>query len=181
MSKPTISIPSQYQNLRFFLIQFTMFSCFFFTLTITAQNKKQLIGHWQLQKISFKKTNVQPSETNKDQLLEVFKAALYNQITEEQKSNLYDLEQINLDAKALHDTYYQTTIEFQPNGAFYNTSLNKEKSLSGEYVLDKKKLHMQWETADKTNFKILKNTTDELVLKDTELKITFYYLKTKTQ
>ena len=87
---------------------------------------------------------------------------------------------MNSEAETLRDTYFQTTIEFQANGAFYNTSFNKDKSLSGEFLLDKKKLLLEWETAEKNSFKILKNSSSELILKDTELNITYYYLKTKT-
>ncbi len=38
---------------------------------------------------------------------------------------------------------------------------------------------MEWETADNNVFKIIKTTANELVLKDTKLKIIFYYTKTK--
>jgi hypothetical protein len=177
MRKPTLSIPSLYQNLHSYLIQFTIISSFFFNITITAQNKEQLIGHWQLQKVSYKKKIVQTSETNKEQLFEIFKTALYNQLSEEQKLNLDNLDQINSEAEILVDTYYQTIIEFQVNGAFYNTSQNQTKSLSGEYLLDKKKLLIEWETADKNNFKIIIISADELILKDIKLKITYYYNK----
>lgn len=148
------------------------------TLSVTAQDNLPLLGHWQLQKVSFKNKIADTSE--KDLFLDIFKAALYKKLTEEQRLNLDDLEVMNAEAEILRDTYYQTTIEFQSNGAFYNTSLNKDKSLSGEYLLDRKKLLLEWETADKTNFKILKPTVSELVMKDTDLKITYHYLKAKT-
>ncbi len=54
-----------------------------------------------------------------------------------------------------------------------------EQTTSGEYLLDKKKLLLEWETADKNEMKVVKITGDALVLKDTELKVTYYYLKTK--
>ena len=147
------------------------------TMTVTAQNNPPLLGHWQLQKISFKNKAALVTVKDKERFVDIFKAALYKGLTEEQRLNLDDLEVMNAEAEILRDTYFQTTIEFQPNGAYYNTSLHKDKSLSGEYLLDRKKLLLEWETADKTNFKILKNTTDELVLKDTDLKIIYSYIQ----
>ncbi len=151
--------------------------CSFWTIWSTAQNNEPLIGHWELQKISFKKTAVNSSEKNKEQLLDIFKAALYDQLTNEQQSTLEDLEWTNSEAGLLLDKYYLTSLEFKPNRAFYNTSIDSEKSLSGEYLLDKKKLLMEWETAEKINFKVLKNSATELILKDTKLKITYYFIK----
>lgn len=176
MNKLPLYHPRISQKIIYTLIITILISCLS-TMSVTAQNNFPLIGHWQLQKVSFKNRVADTSEKDKDLLLGIFKAVLYEDLTEEQRLTLEDLEWMNAQAEILLDTYYQTTIEFQANGAYYNTSLNKDKSLSGEYLLDKKKLYMQWETADKTNFKILKNTADELVLKDTKTKITFYYLK----
>jgi hypothetical protein len=149
--------------------------------TITAPNNEQLIGHWGLQKVSLKKTVAVNSEKDKDLFLAVFKAALYEELTKEQKLNLEDLEWSNSKAEKLRDTYYQTVIEFKPNGAFYNTPQNQTKPLSGEYVLDKRKLLLEWETADKNNFKVLKITANELVLKDNKLKIIYTYNKLQQQ
>ena len=160
------------------LIIIAFIGCFSF-LSATAQNKIQLVGYWQLQKVSFKNMVTDDSENNKEQLLNIFKAALYEQLTDEQQSILEDLEIINSEAKLLFDKYYLTSLEFKPNSAFYNTSIDSEKSLSGEYLLDKKKLLMEWETANNNIFKIIKTTANELVLKDTKLKIIFYYTKTK--
>ncbi|PKA83905.1 hypothetical protein ATE92_2074 [Ulvibacter sp. MAR_2010_11] len=146
-------------------------------MTLTAQSIEQLVGHWQLQKVGLKKTIVQNSENEREALLDIFKTGFYNQLTEEQKLTVEDLEFTNSEAEKLLDYYFQTTIEFKTTGAFYNTSQNPVKSLSGEYLLDKKKLHLEWETAEKKSFKIAKNSNSELILKDTKLKITYYYLK----
>ncbi|MCB0745220.1 MAG: hypothetical protein KDC67_15030 [Ignavibacteriae bacterium] len=149
----------------------------FWTIWSTAQNNEPLIGHWELQKISFKKTAVNSSEKNKEQLLDIYKSALYDQLTNEQQSTFEDLEWTNSEAEKLIDIFYLTTIEFKSNGALYNTSLNLKKSLSGEYLFDKKKLYVEWETAEKINFKVLKNSATELILKDIKLKITYYFIK----
>ncbi len=145
-------------------------------ITLVAQNEHSMIGQWQLQKISFKKTNADNSN-DKELFLNIFKAALYLELTEEQRINFDDLERMNAEAELLRDNYYQSTIEFQESGAFYNTSQLPDKSLSGEYLLDKKKLLLEWETGDKNELKILKITGDVLVLKDIELKTTYYYNK----
>ena len=178
MGKPTPSVPSLYKNLHFSPILITLVLNFFLTIPITAQNNEQLIGDWQLQKVSYKKTVLQTSETNKEQLLDIFKAALYKDLTEEQRLTLEDLELMNSEAELLSDKYYQSTIEFQASGAFYNTSQLLEKSLSGEYLLDKKKLLMDWATGNKNELKVLKITAGELVLKDGGLGVIYYYLKT---
>lgn len=177
MGKPTPSIPSLYKNLHFSPILITLVLNFFLTMSITAQNNEQLVGHWKLQKVSFKNTVLQTSETNKEQLLDIFKAALYKDLTEEQRLTLEDLELMNVEAELLRDKYHQTTIEFQANDAFYNTSQLPDKSLSGEYLLDKKKLLLEWETGDKNELKVVKITGDALVLKDGGLGVTYYYSK----
>ena len=179
MEKPTPSIPSLYKNLHFSPILITLVLNFFLTIPITAQNNEQLVGHWQLQKVSFKKTTAS-AFNEQEQLLAVFMAALYKELTEEQRLTLDDLELMNSEAELLSDKYYQSTIEFQASGAFYNTSQLLEKSLSGEYLLDKKRLLMEWETGDKNEMKLVKLTGDALVLKDGGLGvlITYYY---KTQ
>jgi hypothetical protein len=157
---------------------FIFFTSIFLNFTLIAQNENSILGKWQLQKVSFKKTTAGNSN-DKELLLAVFKTAFYEGLTAEQRLNLEDLDWMNAEAEMLRDKYYQTTIEFQPNGAFYNTSQLPDKSLSGEYLLDKKKLLLEWETADKNELKIVKMTDDELVLKDPELKVTYYFLKLK--
>jgi len=47
--------------------------------------------------------------------------------------------------------------------------------------LDKRKLLLEWETADKNNFKVLNITANELVLKDNKLKIIYTYNKLQQQ
>ncbi len=155
---------------------FIFFALTLLSFTLAAQNENSLIGQWQLQKVSFKKITAGASN-GKEQLLAVFKAALYEDLTAEQRLTLEDLEWMNAEAELLSDKHYQTTIEFQKSGAFYNTSQNPEKSLSGEYLLDGKKLLMEWETSDKNELKIVKIKGDTLVLKDSELGVTYYYLK----
>lgn len=172
--RPTIS-----QKISCTLILTIFISCLS-TNYVSAQSNLPLLGNWELQKLSFKNKIAHSNEQDKDLFLGIFKAALYEELTEEQRLTLEDLEWMNTEAETLRDTYFQTTIEFQANGAFYNTSFNKDKSLSGEFLLDKKKLLLEWETAEKNSFKILKNSSSELILKDTELNITYYYLKTKT-
>ena len=158
------------------LIIIAFIGCFSF-LSATAQNKIQLVGYWQLQKVSFKNMVTDDSENNKEQLLNIFKAALYEQLTDEQQSTLEDLEIINSEAKILFDKYYLTSLEIQSNKAFYNNSQNPKNSLSGEYLLDKKMLLMEWETAENNILKILKLTPEELIMKDSKLKVTYYYIK----
>lgn len=162
-------------------VPYTLLISFFITNTIAAQKIEQFSGQWQLQKIEFKKKVAQNSEASEGKLIDIFKTALYDQLSEGQKLNVDELERTNAEAELLLDKFFQTTIEFKDSGAFYNTSQNMDKSLSGEYLLDKKKLHMEWETAEKNSFKVKKNSNSELVVKDLKLKITYYYLKTITR
>lgn len=46
--------------------------------------------------------------------------------------------------------------------------------------MDGKKLLMEWETVGENTFKILKMNSSELVLKDVDLKVIYYYTKPKT-
>ena len=158
---------------------FIFFTFLLLSISLTAQSEKTILGKWYLQKTTFKKTHSGNSNNN-ESLLNVFKASLYDKLTAEQGLEVEYLEELNTNAEILRDKYYQSTIEFQSNGAYYNTPLNLNKSLSGEYLLDKKKLLLEWETGDKNEFKVLKITDDALVLKDSELKISYHYLKTKT-
>ena len=142
-----------------------------------SQNSNQLIGSWQLEKISYKK--IAATNDGEQQFRSVLNAALYNQLNAEQRLDVYELEQLNERAAELLKLFYQSQIEFQANGAFYNKSNLKEGSTSGEYLVDGKKLLMEWETAEKNTFKILKIDASELVLKDGDLGVTYYYTKTK--
>lgn len=153
---------------------FIFFTITLLSITLEAQNEHSIVGRWQLQKISFKKTNADNSN-DKELFLNIFKAALYLELTEEQRINFDDLECMNAQAETLRDNHYQSTIDFKANGAFYNTSQYLDKVLSGEYLLDKKKLLLEWETSDKNELKIVKLTADALVLKDGKLKVNYYY------
>ncbi|MFA5298254.1 MAG: lipocalin family protein [Lutibacter sp.] len=112
------------------------------------------------------------STNNKENFTNFFKAALFKTLDKEKQFMVEELEIINTQAEELANQYYQSNIAFKPTGAFYTIS---EKPLSGEYLMDGKKLQMEWETGDKNNFKIVKITAKELVLKDKHLKITHYY------
>lgn len=156
---------------------FIFFATALVSTTLFAQNENSLFGTWQLQKIKFKNTTVAAS-TNKELVLAIFNEALYKQLTKEQRLTLEELEQIKAEAEIMLYKYFQTTVEFKANGAFYSSSQLPDKSLSGEFLIHNKKLLLDWETGDKTNLKVLKNTSEALVLKDTELNISYYYLKT---
>jgi len=158
------------RNSILFLISFLL------SLVTFSQNSNQLLGTWQLEKISYKKMSA-TNDGDREQLRTVFNAALYNQLDAEQKLDVYELDQLNAQAEDLLKLFYQSTLEFQANGAFYNLS-KMEKATSGEYLLDGKKLFLEWETAYKYTYKILKINASELVLKDVDLKVILYYTKT---
>ncbi|MGM5470890.1 hypothetical protein ACS386_11490 [Flavobacteriaceae bacterium LMO-SS05] len=164
------------QNLYTVVILFSIIFSLFWATPISAQSKEQLIGHWQLQQVSFRKMNVKNDDNDKKRLFGIFKAALYDQLTNEQQANLDDHEWTKSKAETLTDNFYKTTMEFKANGAFYYTTKVPDKSLSGEFLLDKKKLLLEWETGEKNIFKVLKKSVKELVLKNTKLKTTYYYL-----
>ncbi len=156
----------------------------FFTITLlsmplAAQNEHSIIGQWQLQKVSFKKTTASASN-DQEQLLAFFAAALFKRLTAEQRLTIEDLEELNANAELLRDKYHQTTIAFKASGAFYNRSKISEDITSGEYLLHGKKLHLEWETAEKKTYKILKITENELLLIDSELKIIYQNIKLKS-
>ncbi|MGV8946389.1 MAG: hypothetical protein ACOH1N_08175 [Lutibacter sp.] len=165
MKKSTLYIPSKV----FILL---IFSCLIWNIAVNAQKNELLFGHWELQKVVFKKTAHITGANKKENFTNLFKTALLKTLKKNHQHNLKDIEIISTQAKELANRYYQSNIEFKPSGAFYNIS---EKPLSGEYLMDGKKLLMEWKTTDKNNFKILKITANELVLNDNQLKITHYY------
>ncbi len=152
---------------------------FLYSLFIFSQNSNQLLGQWELEKVSYKKISATNDE-EQEQFRSVFNTALYKQLNAKQRLDVYELEQLNERAEGLLKLFYQSQIEFEDNGAFYNRSKMSEQPTSGEYLQDKKTLKMEWETADKNELKLVKITGDVLVLKDSELGVTYYYLKTKT-
>jgi len=117
------------------------------------------------------------NDEEQEQFLNVLKSGLYNQLNDEERLDVYELEQLNERAEGLLKLFYKSTIEFQANGAFYNRSKMSEQPTSGEYLQDKKRLLLEWETADKNELKLVKITGDVLVLKDNLLKIGYYYKK----
>ncbi len=155
----------------------TILIIFFFIFGLNAlpqQHSNQLIGIWQLDSISYK-NSVATNIEGQEQFRNVYTAALYNQLNDEQRLDIYELEQVNEKASGFLELFYQTEIEFQTNRAFYNRSKISEHTTSGEYLLDCKKLLMEWETAEKNTFKILKLDVSELIVKDLDLRVTYYY------
>lgn len=149
---------------------------FLISLLTFSQNSNQLLETWQLEKISYKKiTATNDGEEEKFRI--VFNAALYNQLNAEQQLDVYELDQLNTQTEDLLKLFYRSTIDFQANGAFFNRSEILEQTTSGEYHLDKKRLLLEWETSDKNEMKVVEITGNELVLKDSELGLTYYYLK----
>ncbi|QJP33334.1 hypothetical protein F0365_02370 [Nonlabens sp. Ci31] len=151
--------------------------CFLSTSFAVAQQNESLVGLWTLEKVAYKKLKINPTSTQEN-LVDLFKAALYNTLNNKQQLVVEELDLINAKAGELAHLLYQSTIDFQVNRAFYNRSKLLERPTSGEYLLDGKKLFMEWETADKYTYKILKINASELVLKDVDLKVIYYY-KTK--
>ncbi len=156
-----------------------LFICIFFlvaTTSLFAQEANNLIGKWQLHQITYKNTKLDAA-ANRESVLAIFNQALNKQLTAEQRLTLEDLDQAQADAETLLYKYFQTTLEFRANGGFYNSSRIPDKSLSGEFIVNKKRLLLEWETAAKNELKVLKSTSEALVLKDTDLNITYHYLK----
>jgi hypothetical protein len=151
-----------------------------FGLNASSQNTNQLIGVWKLEKISYKKVSA-TNVDGKEEFLIVLKAGLYKQLRDEQKLDAYELEQLNIKATELLKLFYQSQIEFEGNRGFLNRSKMLEQPTSGEYLRYGNELLMEWETADKFTYKILKINASELVLKDETLKLAYYYTKTKTE
>ncbi|PHR12775.1 MAG: hypothetical protein COA40_07810 [Aequorivita sp.] len=144
-----------------------------------SQNPNQFIGTWQLEKISYKK--IAATNDGEQQFRDVFNTALYSKLNEKQRLDLYELEQLNEKAVELVKLYYQSEIEFQANQVFYNRSKMLAQPTSGEYLLDGKKLLMEWETADRYTYKILKLNNSQLVWMDVDLGVVYYYINIKTE
>ena len=114
-----------------------------------AQNSNQLIGNWDLKKISYKKISAS-NDGEQEQFINVITVGLYNRLEDEQQLDVYELELLNEKADELLKLFYQSTLEFQVNSAFGTHSEMMEQPTSGEYLLDGKKLFVEWETGDET-------------------------------
>lgn len=135
---------------------------FLISLLTFSQNSNQLLGTWKLEKISYKK--IAATNDGEEQFRSVFNAALYNQLNAEQQLDVYELDQLNTQAEELLKLFYQSTEQ-----VFWS-----KLYLENIYWMVKNSI---WKTSDKNEMKILKITVDELVFKDSELGVAYYYLK----
>jgi hypothetical protein len=143
-------------------------------LTANAQNNKLIIGHWQLNRVAIKYAEHEALATDKDELKTLFKTVLLQKLVKDEPVIFTELEDINKQAEELASLNTESVLEIQSGEAIYNRA---QKSLSGEYLVKGKELMVEWSNAEKNNFKILKLTGNELVLKDIQFNLVYYYNK----
>jgi hypothetical protein len=146
----------------------------FLYLKADAQNNKLIIGHWQLNRVAIKYAEHEALATDKDELKTLFKTVLLQKLVKDEPVIFTELEDINKQAKELASLNTESVLEIQSGGAIYNRA---QKSLSGEYLVKKDELIVQWSNAEENNFKIVKLNANELVLKDMEFNLVYYYNK----
>ncbi len=153
-----------------------LLTCFLFSNLIFAQKTGVLIGTFQLEKISYKNISAN-KEASQEEFYKVLRTASYQNLSAKQRSDDYELEQLAEQLIELLKKHYHSTIQLMNNGALINQSELMNLPLSGEYLSDKKKILIDWETGDRTHFKIIKSKDDKLVLKDNSSKVIFHYSK----
>jgi hypothetical protein len=141
------------------------------SMRVDAQNNERLIGHWELDRITLVKEKHDAFSLSKEELKTVFKTVLLQKLVKEEPIIYTELEDINKQAEELASLNYESVVEIQSQ-AIYNRA---QKSLSGEYLVKGKELMVEWSNAEKNNFKILKLTGNELVLKDIQFNLVYYY------
>jgi hypothetical protein len=146
----------------------------FLCLKADAQNNKLIIGHWQLNRVAIKYAEHEALATDKDELKTLFKTVLLQKLVKDEPVIFTELEDINKQAEELASLNTESVLEIQSGGAIYNRA---QKSLSGEYLVKKDELIVQWSNAEENNFKIVKLNANELVLKDIQFNLVYYYNK----
>ncbi len=140
-------------------------------------NYKIIVGSWDLEKVSFKNTET-TEDDGFEEYFNFFKAALLNAVKEGYRLTKEDKELLDLEAKALARTYFVSTVNFEETGAFKNEYFSG--TLSGEYsMVSSKSLKMNWKNGDENALEIIKINSTDLILKDKDLKVVFYYKRSK--
>jgi hypothetical protein len=143
------------------------------SMRVDAQNNELFLGHWELDRITLVKEKYDAFSLSKEELKTLFKTVLLQKLVKEEPIIYTELEDINKQAEELASLNYESVVEIQSQ-AIYNRA---QKSLSGEYLVKGKELMVEWSNAEKNNFKILKLTGNELVLKDIQFNLVYYYNK----
>ncbi|WP_310378122.1 hypothetical protein [Flavobacterium sp.] len=143
------------------------------TFEVNAQVKEQLIGNWDLNKVSFKNTETTQDGGN-EEYFSIFKAALLNAVKEGYKLTKEDKELLDLEAEALSGIYFASAIDFDKTGGFKNEYM--QGSISGKYIIESSiGLKMNWKDGDEIVLEIIKLNSTDLILKDKNLNVVFYY------
>lgn len=144
-----------------------------------AQEKKQLIGSWDLEKISFQNIETTPDDAHKEYAALFKKAVLKNGIKEGYKLTEEDKKAVDLMANAMASIYFVSTIDFNEANKVSQGSFSGK--LLGKYTMVANSLKITWEDEEEEEevFEIIKIDAKELILKDKDLKITYYYSKSE--
>jgi len=144
-----------------------------------AQEKKQLIGSWDLEKISFENIETTPDDAHKEYADLFKKALLKNGIKEGYKLTEEDKKSLDLMADGMASIYFVSTIDFKETNKVSQGSFSGE--LVGKYTMAASSLKIKWEDEDESEdvFGIVKINSKDLILRDKDLKITYYYSKSK--
>lgn len=154
------------------LIMATLFSA-------NAQEKKQLIGNWDLEKISFQNIETTPDDAYKEYADLFKKALLKNGIKEGYKLTEEDKKAVDLMANGMAGIAFASTIGFKETNKVSKEYLQGE--VAGKYTLAANSLKIAWKNEEEEEevFEIVKINAKDLILKDKDLKITYYYSKSR--
>lgn len=154
------------------LIMATLFSA-------NAQEKKQLIGSWGLEKISFQNIETTDDDAHDEYAVLFKKALLKNGIKEGYKLKEEDKEFIGVAANQMASETFVSEIDFKENN-----KANKEYmlgELSGIYTIAANSLKIKWEGENELEniYEIKKLNLTDLIIEDNNLKITYYYKRSE--
>jgi hypothetical protein len=144
--------------------------------TVFPQNANQLIGTWRLEKIAYKNVSA-TSKSSKEQITKVITAAIRQQTDTKNELGKAKHKQVNKQINHFFDHFNERTIDFREDDTFYSRSKTLIYTTSGTYSLQQNSLLMDWEIGAKNNFDVLKNVSNELVLKDMASEVEYHYVK----
>ncbi|CAM3669527.1 hypothetical protein FLGE108171_09675 [Flavobacterium gelidilacus] len=154
------------------IFRFTLF-CFLCCSSLNAQNKELLLGHWELDRISLANKKFEAFSGDEDELKTLFRTVVLQKLVKEEPVIHIELEAINKQVEELASFYNQSVLEIKSQAI----SNRAKTELSGEYLLKDKVLMIEWSNAEKNNLKIIKLNKNELVFRDLEPNLVFYYFK----
>ncbi len=159
------------------------------TFKINAQNAKQIIGSWEIKKISFENLEIADDDDGAlKKYVDLFEKAILkvakekHKLTqkEDYKMTKEDKKELNYMATGFAGSSFESVIYFKEKNIFKrlyyfdNMPINSE----GKYTIAVNNLKITTKDYEE-NLEIVKINSTELIIKDAEIKVFYYYTKAK--